>query len=154
MRSRRIAVLAFLAALFAAQTVSAQSQFKLREVVRTGTNAPVTQQLSFVSGFSLNSQGQSAFIGDGGLFLRSGGNNTIVAAFGDVAPGGGSFISVSAPSINLAGQIVFRGEVSSPSSSGLFRSGGKSRSSLPTALWRPAAMLFFRTLLQSMTAAR
>jgi hypothetical protein len=126
MRSRRIAVLAFLAALFAAQTVSAQSQFKLREVVRTGTNAPVPQQLSFVSGFSLNSQGQSAFIGDGGLFLRSGGNNTIVAAFGDGAPGGGSFISVSAPSINLAGQIVFRGEVSSPSSSGLFLfSGGK-----------------------------
>ena len=126
MRLRRIALLSCLAVMFAAQTVFAQSQFKLREVVRTGGNAPVPQQLSFVSKFSLNSQGQAAFIGDGGLFLRSGGSNTIAAAFGDAAPGGGSFVSISSPSINSAGQVVFRGETTSPSPSGLFLfSGGR-----------------------------
>ena len=126
MRLRKIVLLNFLAVMFAAQTIFAQSQFKLREVVHTGDNAPVPQQLSFVSSFSLNSQGQAAFIGDGGLFLRSGGSNTIAAAFGDAAPGGGGFISVSSPSINSAGQVVFRGETSSPSPSGLFLfSGGR-----------------------------
>lgn len=128
MRCRRIVIVTFLilTTMFAAGSALAQPQFKLREVVRTGDNAPVPQQLSFVSSFSLNSQGQAAFIGDGGLFLRSGGSNTIAAAFGDAAPGGGSFISVSSPSINSAGQVVFRGETTSPSPSGLFLfSGGR-----------------------------
>ena len=128
MNPKRIAKLAAvtLAIVFSISNVSAQTAFKFKPVVRTGDNAPVPQQLSFVSSFSLNSQGQAAFIGDGGLFLRSGGNNTIVAAFGDIAPGGGSFISVSSPSISSAGQIVFRGETTSPSPSGLFLfSGGR-----------------------------
>jgi hypothetical protein len=98
----------------------AQSKFKLRKVVGTGDNAPVPQQLSNINSFSFNSQGQEAFIGDGGLFLNSAGTNTIIAGFGDAAPGGGSFISVSSPSINSSGQIVFRGETNFPSPSGLF----------------------------------
>jgi hypothetical protein len=106
--------------LFFSTSAFAQAPFHLRKVVSTGDNAPVPQQLSKVENFSFDAQGQEAFIGDGGLFLSSGGTNTIVAAFGDPAPGGGSFISVSSPSINGSGQIVFRGETTSPSPSGLF----------------------------------
>jgi len=112
--------------LLGASSALAQGKFKLRKIVGTGDNAPVPQQLSSINNFSFNSQGQEAFIGDGGLFLNSGGMDTIIAGFGDAAPGGGSFISVSSPSINSSGQIAFRGESNFPSPSGLFLfSGGK-----------------------------
>ena len=105
---------------FVALSTSAQTKFTLKQILQTGDDAPVVPQLSFVDQFSLNDQGQVAFIGDGGLFLKSGANLMLLAGFGDPAPGGGRFIQASAPSINSNGEIVFVGSVTAPSTSGLF----------------------------------
>src|SRR5262249_10004141 len=69
----------------------------------------VPKLLSFVDQISFNNQGQAAFIGDGGLFLKTGDTLTLLAAPGDAAPGGGAFLQISTPSINSAGQGVFAG---------------------------------------------
>jgi len=98
----------------------AQTKFKLKEILKTGSDAPVPSRLSFVDEFSLNNQGQIVFIGDGGLFLKSDNDVKLIVAFGDPAPGGGTFIQAASPSINNKGQIVFVGLVTSPGSSGLF----------------------------------
>jgi len=110
----------FMLAWLSTQTMLGQASFNLREIARTGDNASVPQQLSTVSNFSFNSLGQTAFIGDQGLFLRSNGRNAILVGTGDPAPGGGSFVDVTSASMNSIGQIVFRGDALSPSTSGLF----------------------------------
>jgi hypothetical protein len=125
-QSSLAAVILTVATLFVAMDVSAQQQFKLRQVVRTGDIAPVPAQLAFVSQFSLNAQAQVAFLADGGLFFQSGGTASIVAGFGDPAPGGGTFVRASAPALDSQGRIVFRGQVESPSTSGLFLFSGGS----------------------------
>jgi hypothetical protein len=86
----------------------------------TGEAAPVPSTLSSISLFSFNDQGQVAFIADGGLLLKSAAGISIIAAFGTHAPGGGIFLSADMPAINNNGQVVFRGQVTSPGKSGLF----------------------------------
>jgi len=119
MTSKRIAVAMIGLITIFCLGAPAQTKFKFKEILQTGDDAPVPSLLSFVEQFSLNDQGQIAFIGDGGLFLKSGSDVKLIVAFGDPSPSGGTFVQAESPSINNKGQIVFVGIVSS-GSSGLF----------------------------------
>jgi hypothetical protein len=124
MARKQIAVsIALLAVCVAAASASAQTSFTLKQILKTGDDAPVPNQLSFVEQMSFNNQGQAAFIGDGGLFLKTGDTLTLLAAPGDRAPGGGTFVQVSTPSINSAGQVVFAGFATSNAGLFLFSQG-------------------------------
>lgn len=117
MRMRRIAVFVLLAAIFAAQTLLAQSQFKFKQVIEAGDNAPVPPQLGSVLEFSFNDQAQVALIADGGLILKSGNTVTPIAGPGDAAPGGGTFFSFTGPSLGPQGQLAFSAGATFPSAS-------------------------------------
>ncbi len=108
----------------------AETQYRFRRVAQTGMAAPVPSQLSVITSFSFNDQGQAAFIADGGLLLKSGSAATVVARVGQAAPGGGRFVSLSGPSLSVNEQLVFRGEVSAPGTSGLFISSHRTISQL------------------------
>jgi len=103
---------------------SAQATFKLKNVVSTGQTAPVPPQLSFVSPFSVNDSAAVAFAADGGVLLKTVSGTSIIAGFGDPAPGGGIFIDASKPSLTSNGNVVFRADATAPSNSGLFLSSG------------------------------
>jgi len=113
-----------------AQGDSSKSSFKFKPVVRTGDAAPVPPQLSSVLEFTFNDQAQVALIADGGLILRSGSQIIPIAATGDSAPGGGLFFSVDVPSVSPQGQVVFRGNVAFPGTSGLYSFANKTLSLL------------------------
>jgi hypothetical protein len=117
-RKQIVASIVLLAICLVAPGASAQANFTLKQILKTGDDAPVPNLLSFVRQMSFNNQGQVAFIGDGGLFLKTGGTLTLLAAPGDAAPGGGTFLQISTPSINSAGQVVFAGAATK--SGGLF----------------------------------
>jgi hypothetical protein len=117
-RKQIVVSIVLLAVCFAAASASAQTNFKLKQILKTGDDAPVPNLLAFVHQISFNNQGQAAFIGDGGLFLKTGDTLTLLAAPGDTAPGGGTFLQISTPSINSAGQVVFAGFATT--SGGLF----------------------------------
>lgn len=110
-----------LATIFLSSNIEAQTTFDFRQVVQTGDLSPAPPRLSSVSEFSFNDHGEIAVAADGGLLVTSGGSTSIVAAFGDAAPGGGTFIFADSPSLNSQGTLVFRGEVTFPSVSGLFQ---------------------------------
>lgn len=114
MQSRRIVILMFLAVLFAAQAGFAQSAYKFKKVFETGDAAPVPQQLGSVHEFDLDDQGRMALIADGGLILKSGDQIIPVAGPEDPAPGGGTFVSFTTPSLGPQGQIAFTALVSLP----------------------------------------
>ena len=84
MNSRRIGTTFVLATLFAAPALLAQSQFKFKEVVRTGDAAPVPPQLGSVLEFAFSDQGNVALIADGGLILKSG--TTVIPIAGQAIP--------------------------------------------------------------------
>jgi hypothetical protein len=119
MRSRRI-VLCILAAIVAAQTVFAQSQFKFKELVQAGDDAPVPPQLSSVLEFSFSDQAQVALIADGGIILKSGNSVIPIAGPGDTAPGGGVFFSFTGPSLGPQGQVAFSAGATFPSASAAY----------------------------------
>ena len=110
-----------LTTLFLSSNMAAQTTFNFRQLVQTGDLSPAPPQLSSVSEFSFNDHGEIAVAADGGLLFTSGGSTSIVAGFGDAAPGGGTFIFADSPSLNSQGTLVFRGEVTFPSVSGLFQ---------------------------------
>src|SRR6266567_2333031 len=117
----KIASISILALIVLVSTGSyGETKFKFHRVTQTGRPAPVPSQLSVITSFSFNDQGQAAFIADNGLILKSNGGVTIVAKFGQPAPGGGTFFSFSGPALSANGQLVFRGEVTAPGTSGLF----------------------------------
>lgn len=118
LRTRALLV-AILALLAVAQTVSAQT-FNFEPVTRTGLPLPVPSTLASVTSFSVNDSGQFAFAADSAVFSAANGELTTIAAVRMPAPGGGEFISATAPAINAQGQIVFRGTVTTPSRPGLF----------------------------------
>jgi hypothetical protein len=120
MNPRRIGTALALATLFAAQTLLAQSQFKFKEVVRSGDAAPVPPQLGSVLEFAFSDQGNVALIADGGLILKSGSAITPIAGPGDSAPGGGAFFSFTQPSLGPNGQVAFVANASFPSTSGVY----------------------------------
>ncbi len=122
-RKQIVASIVLLAICFAATSTSAQTNFKLKQILDTGDDAPVPNQLSFVDEMSFNNQGQVVFIGDGGLFLKRGHTLTLLAAPGDAAPVGGTFLQISAPSINAAGQVVFAGTATNKGGLFLFSQG-------------------------------
>src|SRR5215475_11827617 len=99
-RKQMAASIILLAVCFVAVSATAQTNFKLKQILKTGDDAPVPNLLSFVEQVSFNSQGQVAFIGDGGLFLKTGSTLKLLAAPGDAAPDGGIFLQISSPSIN------------------------------------------------------
>src|SRR5579871_373823 len=98
-----------LAACLVAVSASAQITFKLKPILKTGDDAPVPSLLSSVGQASFNSQGQVAFIGDGGLFLKSGDKLQALAGPGEAAPDSGTFLQINSPSINSRGDVVFEG---------------------------------------------
>jgi hypothetical protein len=118
---RRIAfiLVAFLT-LFITIRLAAQPSYTFKKLVGTDNAAPVPELLSDVLEYSFNDKGQVAYVGDGGLFFRSGEKVSLLAEFGHAAPGGGKFSFVDTVALNSAGEIVFRGYVTSPSTSGLF----------------------------------
>lgn len=103
-----------------AVSAPAQNGFTFSPAIRAGNPAPVPRQLGSILEFSINPQGQIAVIGDGGLFIKSGFNTTVVTAPSEPAPGGGVFLSVDSPIINSQGQVAFRGNVTFPGTSGMF----------------------------------
>lgn len=102
----------------------AQPNFKLKQVLVTGQAAPVPPELSMFGPISLNDSGAVAFAADGGIFLKSGSNLSIVAGFGDRFPGGGIFLEGSNPFLTSTGDVLFRGLTTV--SAGLFRFSGGS----------------------------
>ncbi len=110
MTPKRLVVSMFLlAACLVAVSASAQITFKLKPILKTGDDAPVPSLLSSVGQASFNSQGQVAFIGDGGLFLKSGDKLQALAGPGEAAPDSGTFLQINSPSINSRGDVVFEG---------------------------------------------
>ncbi|MCI0352709.1 MAG: hypothetical protein L0Z53_25085 [Acidobacteriales bacterium] len=117
-----------IAAVLAASCAFGQTEFKFKELARTGNVAPVPAEISFLSTFAANNNGTTAFIADRGLFVSSALSSNLVVGLGDRAPAGGEFLSADTPSINSKGEIVFRGVVTAPGVSGLFQvSGGRVR---------------------------
>ncbi len=98
----------------------AQITFNVSTVAAPGEAVPVPSELVFATQPSVNDSGQVAFYVDGGLLLHSNGQTTIVAAFGDPAPGGGTFIGAGGALINASGQIVFSADVTAPGRPGIF----------------------------------
>lgn len=115
-------------AVLFASVAFAQPNFKLKQVLVTGQAAPVPPQLSSVASLSLNDSGSVAFAADGGIFLKSGSNLSIVAGFGDRALSGGTFLQGTNPFLTSTGDVIFRGLTTF--NSGLFRSSGGSISLL------------------------
>ena len=120
MRLNKVAVLSVLVAIFATQTIFAQSSFKFKEVVQAGDNAPVPPQLSSVLELAFNDQAQVALIADGGVILKSGNDVVPIAGPGDTAPGGGVFFSFTTPSLGPQGQVVFSAGATFPSVSAAY----------------------------------
>jgi hypothetical protein len=120
MNPRRIGSALVFTALLAAQTLSAQSQFKFKEAVRSGDAAPVPPQLGSVLEFAFSDQGNVALIADGGVILKSGSAVIPIAGPGDSAPGGGAFFSFTQPSLGPQGQVAFIANASFPSTSGVY----------------------------------
>ena len=110
----------WLAIVFSVTFCGGQTTFNFTELTRTFQAAPVPAKTALVYPFASNNQKQVAFIGDDGLFERATGQTSLLAALGTAAPGGGKFLDAETPGVNNAGQIVFRGDTSLPSSSGLF----------------------------------
>src|SRR5258707_4992609 len=89
-------------------------------VAAPGEAVPVPSELVFAAQPSVNDSGQVAFYADGAVLLQPNGQTTIVAAFGDPAPGGGTFIGAGGALINASGQIVFSADVTAPGRPGIF----------------------------------
>ena len=126
MFSKKILIIA--GAVLFASVAFAQPNFKLKQVLVTGQAAPVPSQLSMFGPISLNDSGAVAFAADGGIFLKSGTNLSIVAGFGDRFPGGGTFLEGSNPFLTSTGDVIFRGLTTL--NGGLFRFSGGSISLL------------------------
>jgi hypothetical protein len=106
-----------------ADRLHAQATFDLTAIASPGDAAPVPPTLVRARFPSLGDGGQVAFSADGGVFLQSGDQQIVVAAYGDPAPGGGTFLSAGGsapPSINAQGQTVFTGQVTPPGVNGIF----------------------------------
>jgi hypothetical protein len=110
-----------MAALLSVPSISAQSAFKFKPVVRAGDIAPVPPQIGSTLNFTFNDQSQVALIADGGIILKSGDQVTPIVGPGDPAPGGGIFFVLDVPSLGPQGQVIFRGGTTAfPTTSGLF----------------------------------
>src|ERR1044071_479137 len=115
-----IAIIA-MAVLLSVPSISAQTAFKFKPVVRAGDIAPVPPQIGSTLNFTFNDQSQVALIADGGIILKSGGQVTAIVGPGDPAPGGGIFFVLDVPSLGPQGQVIFRGGTTAfPTTSGLF----------------------------------
>jgi len=120
LRIAAVVVFFALASSFVARCDASQSPFTFRAIVHRGDAAPVPAQLSSVLESAFNDHGQVALSADGGIILKSGSQTIPIVATGDPAPGGSFFFSVDSPSLSPQGQVVFRGNVSFPGTSGLY----------------------------------
>ena len=75
-------VIMAIAILLSVSSVSAQSAFKFKPVVRAGDPAPVPPQVGSILNFSFNDQAQVVVIADGGIVLKSGDQVTPVVGPG------------------------------------------------------------------------
>lgn len=98
----------------------AQITFNVSTVAAPGEAVPAPSELVFVAQPSVNDSGQVAFYADGAVLLQSNGQTTIAAAFGDPAPGGGTFIGAGGALMNASGQIVFSADETAPGRPGIF----------------------------------
>jgi hypothetical protein len=105
----------------------------ITKIIASGDAFPDGGVFSFASGPSINDAGQIAFGGisngsakDGGVFLFSAGNLTVLVPRTTALPNGRDFDSAISTSLNNAGQIAFAGYSESPLGSGffLFSNGG------------------------------
>lgn len=126
MRLKLAAVVIFcaLAGASMAWADGTQSPITFRSIVRSGDAAPVPAQLSSVLESAFDDKGNVALSADGGIILKSGAQTIPIVGTGDTAPGGGFFFSVDVPSLSPQGQVVFRGNVSFPGTSGLYEFSG------------------------------
>jgi len=101
---------------------------EFRGIVSTGDPAPGGGTFTLFQSVSLNDSGQVLFSASvavpsrSGIFLWSDGSVRAIAQAGNGAPGGGTFLSVSQPSLNASGQVAFHGSLFR--SSGIFLSSG------------------------------
>ena len=110
-----------MAGLLSVPSITAQSAFKFKPVVRAGDAAPVPPEIGSILNVSFNDQSQVVVIADGGIVLKSGDQVTPIVGPGDPAPGGGIFFVLDVPSLGPQGQVVFRGGTTAfPFTSGLF----------------------------------
>ncbi len=101
-----IALVVF-AVLVPTTTLFAQVSYDIRSLAVAGDPVQIPPALSRASGPSLNAYGDVAFEGDSSILLRSADRLTVVAGFGDPAPGGGTFTSSYGASINGNGEVAF-----------------------------------------------
>jgi hypothetical protein len=105
----------------------------ITKIIASGDMFPDGGVFSFASGPSINDAGQIAFGGisngsakDGGVFLFSAGNLTVLVPRTTALPNGRDFDSAISTSLNNAGQIAFAGYTNSPLGDGVFLfSGGQ-----------------------------
>ena len=108
---------AFLGTAAGGQGIYTASGSTVNKIARAGDPAPQGGNFTSFGAPSLNAAGQVAFAGTvntgaTGLYLFSQGQITRLATEGDPAPGGGVFASLSAPSLNGAGDVAFVGNLS------------------------------------------
>jgi hypothetical protein len=120
-RNLQVFPLAVLIAFSCAIRLDAQSTFQLTALTLPGDAAPLPPQLVRARFPSVGAGGFVAFEADGGVFLQTGGQQIVVAGYGDPAPGGGTFIDMRGahPTVNSQGQVVFAGTVT-PSGKAIF----------------------------------
>src|SRR5262252_4192015 len=100
-----------LALLLCPPAAFAQIGFNLTSIARPGDAAPVPPRLVAVYSISLNDSGDVALGADNAALLQSNGTTTIVAAFGDPLPGGGTVTYATSPSVDGQGQVAFAANV-------------------------------------------
>ncbi len=103
----------------------------ISKIAAEGDPAPGGGTFSFFNTPTINVSGQVSFVAFSsqtrrGLYLSSGGTLAQLARQGDPAPGGGTFVNFTSPSINSGGQVAFQATVSGGGSggSGIFLASG------------------------------
>lgn len=94
----------------------------------------------------INIGGDVAFTTSTGLFLLSNGSITKIAGRNAPAPGGGSFLSFTFPSINQAGQVLFSASISGGRTGIFLASGGTITAIARSATPAPSGGTFFSFL--------
>ena len=118
----RVFPLAVFIACSCAIRLDAQSAFQLTALTLPGDPAPIPAHLVRARYPTVAAGGQVAFEADGGVFLQTGGQQIVIAGYGDPAPGGDTFLDArgAQPVVNSEGQVVFTAEVTPSGRRGIF----------------------------------
>jgi hypothetical protein len=109
-----------------------QTAFTYKTLVETGEVAPAPHAMGQILESSIDDHGLIIYGADNGLFYDSRGKVNPFGFYGQPAPGGGNFAASWSSNLSSSGELLFRGEVTSPGISGLFmNAGGKITSVIP-----------------------